>query len=799
MDNDMKKLDDENKQKKSSPENKNKKDNNKKDNKKGEGSILKFFIIAFVSTFMFNILLSSSFTNRNIEIRYDEFVDMLEADYIEEVEIQYDRLIITPKDNALQKIEEDIIQKDETGYVHSIITGNSNSETEENSEDSQEDSDEVVITGTDKKTPEQVREEIKDLPKDEQVDAMLQYYMLERKKMKGTTKFYTGRLPDDGLIDRLEQNEVKYSAKVIDNNPFLSFIVEWVLPLVFIYAILAVIMFFLSKKMGGGGIMSAGKTSAKLYNKEDKTGITFEDVAGQEEAKESLQEIVDFLHKPEKYREIGAKQPKGALLVGPPGTGKTLLAKAVAGESNAAFLSLTGSEFIEMYVGVGASRVRDLFKLAKKNSPCIVFIDEIDAIGKSRDGHQSGNDEREQTLNQLLSEMDGFDSKSAIVVIAATNRPEILDKALLRPGRFDRQVTVEKPDLKGRQDILEVHLKKVKFQKNINRKRMALATAGATGADIANMVNEAALRAVRQGRKEVSEEDLLESVEVVIAGKEKKDRIMSQRERRIVSYHEVGHALTAALQKNTQPIQKITIVPRTMGSLGYTLQMPDEEKFLSSREELLSEIVVFLGGRAAEDLVFDVATTGASNDIERSTDIARRMITMYGMSDKFQMMGIESVQNRYLDGRRVTNCADSTMASVDEEVRKLMSECYDKAKSLLEEYRDALDEISEYLLERENITGMEFMQILKKYKPDLKINEETKQISIDELFDEKEKVEQQEAIVFDVVLDDSENMSNITDNFVEKVPENSEQNKDIDNKKLNIDIAVEGSNSENNN
>ena len=518
------------------------------------------------------------------------------------------------------------------------------------------------------------------------------------------------------------------AANRTDNtNPIANFLLTWVLPFAFMYLMIMLFMRFMSKRLGGsGGIMGIGQSHAKMYNVEDKTGVTFADVAGQEEAKESLDEIVDFLHNPGKYTAIGAKQPKGALLVGPPGTGKTLLAKAVAGEANVPFFSLSGSEFVEMFVGVGASRVRDLFKQASAKAPCIIFIDEIDAIGKSRDNQLSTNDEREQTLNQLLSEMDGFDSSKGLVILAATNRPEILDKALLRPGRFDRRIIVEKPDLKGREDILRVHIKNVKTAADIDLHEMALATSGAAGADLANMVNEAALRAVRFGRNLVTQEDLMDSVEVIIAGKEKKDRILSPEEKRIVAFHEVGHALATALQKNTQPVQKITIVPRTMGALGYTMQMPDEEeKYLNSRAELLDQITVFLAGRAAEELVFDTQTTGASNDIERATDMARKMITMFGMSEKFGLVGLESVQNQYLDGRNVANCSEETKTEIDREIVRLMKERYEIAKRLLSENRDALDEISEFLIKKETITGDEFMRIFDQVRENREQAEET--------------------------------------------------------------------------
>ncbi|WPC44048.1 ATP-dependent zinc metalloprotease FtsH [Clostridium sp. JS66] len=523
--------------------------------------------------------------------------------------------------------------------------------------------------------------------------------------------YYTGALNYPQLVDKLHTAGVKFSTPVKDmQSPIVNFLLTWILPFAMFYFLGSFIMKSLGKKMGGGA-MSFGKSNAKVYI-EKKTGVTFNDVAGQEEAKESLNEIVDFLHKPSKYTEIGAKLPKGALLVGPPGTGKTLLAKAVAGEANVPFFSLSGSDFVEMFVGVGASRVRDLFQQAEKNAPCIVFIDEIDAIGKSRDSKMGGNDEREQTLNQLLAEMDGFDSSKGVVILAATNRPEILDKALLRPGRFDRRVIVDKPDLKGREEILKVHGKNVKLDGDVNLGEIALATAGAVGADLANMVNEAALRAVRIGRDLVKQEDLFEAVETVIAGKEKKDRIMTEEEKNLVAFHEVGHALAAALQKQTQPVHKITIIPRTMGALGYTMQMPEKEKFLISKGELTEQIVVLLAGRAAEEIVFKKATTGASNDIERATQIARQMVTMYGMSDKFGMMGLESIQNRYLDGRPVQTCSTETSSEVDREVLQIINSCYEKALNLLKDNMEVLSKIASHLLEKETIMGDEFMEIL---------------------------------------------------------------------------------------
>ncbi|MBS4959546.1 MAG: ATP-dependent zinc metalloprotease FtsH [Clostridiales bacterium] len=526
-------------------------------------------------------------------------------------------------------------------------------------------------------------------------------------------KYYTGYINDPQLYEKLDKACVTYDSTLVDKNPILEFVTSWVLPIILMMAIANIFMQMFMKKMGGsGGPMSFGRNTAKIYAQKE-TGVTFADVAGQEEAKESLNEIVDFLHRPEKYTEIGAKLPKGALLVGPPGTGKTLLAKAVAGEAKVPFYSLSGSDFVEMFVGVGASRVRDLFKQAIENAPCIVFIDEIDAIGKSRDNQIGGNDEREQTLNQLLSEMDGFDASKGVVILGATNRPEVLDKALLRPGRFDRRVIVDKPDLKGREDILQVHVKHVKLDEDVDLHGIALATSGGAGADLANIVNEAALRAVRLGRSKVNQSDFMEAVEVIIAGKEKKDRILTEKEKRIVAFHEVGHALATALQKDAQPVQKITIVPRTMGSLGYTMQMPEEEKYLMSKEEILAQIVTLTGGRAAEEVVFSTATTGAANDIERATELARGMITHYGMSEKFGMVSLESIQNKYLDGRSVKNCSEMTETEVDKEVQEIVKKCYEKAVSLLKENEEALNRIAEYLIEKETITGEEFMKILK--------------------------------------------------------------------------------------
>ena len=523
--------------------------------------------------------------------------------------------------------------------------------------------------------------------------------------------YYTGIMEDDALLARLEKADVDVTKKIPDTASalFWNFMLTVILP----FGLIFIFMSFMMKKMTKGGMMGIGKSNAKMYV-EKQTGVTFKDVAGQDEAKESLQEVVDFLHNPKKYTEIGAKLPKGALLVGPPGTGKTLLAKAVAGEAKVPFFSVSGSEFVEMYVGVGASRVRDLFKQAQAMAPCIIFIDEIDAIGKSRDNALGSNDEREQTLNQILSEMDGFSTDKGLLLLAATNRPEILDPALLRPGRFDRRIIVDKPDLRGRVDVLKVHSKNVKMDETVDLEAIALATSGAVGSDLANMINEAAINAVKHGRKVVSQSDLFEAVEVVLVGKEKKDRIMNNEERRIVSYHEVGHALVSALQKDAEPVQKITIVPRTMGALGYVMQTPEEEKFLNTKSELDAMLVGLLAGRAAEEIVFDTVTTGASNDIERATKLARAMVTQYGMSEKFGLMGLESIQHKYLDGRAVLNCGEETAGEIDKEVMKMLKSAYEEAKYLLTENREALDKIADFLIEKETITGKEFMDIFHK-------------------------------------------------------------------------------------
>ena len=639
-------------------------DNKKKNRSPLKNPLLIFLVISVIATVILNMVMLSLQTTKKQEISYSEFLTMLDENKVDEVILQSEQIVIYEKYDESQPI-----------------------------------------------TTPKTTEFMKMMGID--TDAVI-----EQAKENSRNVYYTGYIPDDRLLADLDSHGVKYSTPIQHNSPILDFFLTWILPLVVIYLLFFILTRSMSKKIGGGGgIMGIGQSNAKMYNVENATGVTFADVAGQEEAKESLDEIVDYLHNPSKYLAIGAKQPKGALLVGPPGTGKTLLAKAVAGEAKVPFFSLSGSEFVEMFVGVGASRVRDLFKQASAKAPCIIFIDEIDAIGKSRDNQISSNDEREQTLNQLLSEMDGFDSSKGLVILAATNRPEVLDKALLRPGRFDRRIIVEKPDLKGREDILRVHIKHVKTEPDINLHEMALATSGAAGADLANMVNEAALRAVRCNRKTVSQEDLMEAVEVIIAGKEKKDRILSEKEKRIVSFHEVGHALATAIQKHTQPVHKITIVPRTMGSLGYTMQMPEEEeRYLMSKDEIVDQITVFLAGRAAEELVFNVQTTGASNDIERATSLARNMITQYGMSEKFGMAGLESIQNKYLDGRNVSNCSEETKTDIDKEVVRVLKECHEKAFNILKENRDALDEIAEFLINKETITGDQFMEIFNRVK-----------------------------------------------------------------------------------
>ena len=550
-----------------------------------------------------------------------------------------------------------------------------------------------------------------DEKKVEKVEIKSDRILITAKKESGdkvNKEYYTGRMNDDQLVEKLEKAKIDFNQEVPDTTS--AIVAQYAMNIIPLVIFIALIVWMPRKMSKGGGMMGIGKSNAKMYV-EKQTGVTFKDVAGQDEAKESLQEVVDFLHNPGKYTSVGAKLPKGALLVGPPGTGKTLLSKAVAGEAKVPFFSLSGSAFVEMYVGVGASRVRDLFKQAQQMAPCIIFIDEIDAIGKSRDTQMGGNDEREQTLNQLLAEMDGFESNKGLVLLAATNRPEILDPALLRPGRFDRRIIVERPDLKGRVEVLKVHSKDVKMDETVDLEAIALATSGAVGSDLANMINEAAINAVKNGRNAVSQADLFEAVEVVLVGKEKKDRVMNQEERKIVSYHEVGHALVSALQKDSEPVQKITIVPRTMGALGYVMQTPEEEKFLNTKKELQAMLVGMLGGRAAEEIVFDTVTTGASNDIEKATSVARAMITQYGMSEKFGLIGLESVQNRYLDGRPVMNCGQETASEIDHEVMKMLKEAYEEAKKLLSEHRESLDKIAAFLIEKETITGKEFMKI----------------------------------------------------------------------------------------
>ena len=550
-----------------------------------------------------------------------------------------------------------------------------------------------------------------DEKKVEKVEIKSDRILITAKKESGdkvNKEYYTGRMNDDQLVEKLEKAKIDFNQEVPDTTS--AIVAQYAMNIIPLVIFIALIVWMTRKMSKGGGMMGIGKSNAKMYV-EKQTGVTFKDVAGQDEAKESLQEVVDFLHNPGKYTSVGAKLPKGALLVGPPGTGKTLLAKAVAGEAKVPFFSLSGSAFVEMYVGVGASRVRDLFKQAQQMAPCIIFIDEIDAIGKSRDTQMGGNDEREQTLNQLLAEMDGFESNKGLVLLAATNRPEILDPALLRPGRFDRRIIVERPDLKGRVEVLKVHSKDVKMDETVDLEAIALATSGAVGSDLANMINEAAINAVKNGRNAVSQADLFEAVEVVLVGKEKKDRVMNQEERKIVSYHEVGHALVSALQKDSEPVQKITIVPRTMGALGYVMQTPEEEKFLNTKKELQAMLVGMLGGRAAEEIVFDTVTTGASNDIEKATSVARAMITQYGMSEKFGLIGLESVQHRYLDGRPVMNCGQETASEIDHEVMKMLKEAYEEAKKLLSEHRESLDKIAAFLIEKETITGKEFMKI----------------------------------------------------------------------------------------
>ncbi len=631
--------------------------NNPKNNRQGWGLIL---VTTLLTVFIVMGLYSMMQERNPEEISYDKFLKMVDSGEVQSVTIDSTRIYITLTDEAREKEKQ------------SSTNGN-----------------------------------------DAAADFISQ--LEERQGSQAEAPdYYTGVVRDDTLSERLYKAGVEYGQSIPDTASSLVF--EVFLTVILPILLIVILFNFLMKRMSkGGGMMGIGKSNAKVYV-EKQTGVTFQDVAGEDEAKESLQEVVDFLHNPGKYTGIGAKLPKGALLVGPPGTGKTLLAKAVAGEAKVPFFSLSGSAFVEMYVGVGASRVRDLFKQAQQMAPCIVFIDEIDAIGKSRDNAMGSNDEREQTLNQLLAEMDGFDTNKGLLLLAATNRPEVLDPALLRPGRFDRRIVVDKPDLKGRIDILKVHAKDVRMDETVDLEAIALATSGAVGSDLANMINEAAINAVKHGRQVVSQKDLFEAVEVVLVGKEKKDRIMNEEERRIVSYHEVGHALVSALQKDAEPVQKITIVPRTMGALGYVMQTPEEEKFLNTKKELEAMLVGMLAGRAAEEVVFDTVTTGASNDIEKATKIARAMITQYGMSEKFGLIGLESVQSRYLDGRPVMNCGEATAAEIDAEVMEMLKKAYEEAKRLLRENREALDKISEFLIEKETITGKEFMKIFREVK-----------------------------------------------------------------------------------
>ena len=669
--------------------NKNKGPNN---NRQGWGIILfTTLLITFIVMGLFSLMRGGT----PEEISYDKFLKLVDNKKVESVTFTNSRINIVLTDSARKEKLKGTLKevKDESKKSSSSKESTEKSGTSDSSKDSSSSAGE---NGT-YDLISQLQEQMQDSGDTEEKDP----------------DYYTGLVNDETLVEKLKKGGVQFKAEVPDTAG--SLITELVITVVPIILMVLLFAFFMKRMTKGGGMMGIGKSNAKMYM-EKQTGVTFQNVAGQDEAKESLQEVVDFLHNPEKYSGIGAKLPKGALLVGPPGTGKTLLAKAVAGEAGVPFFSLSGSAFVEMYVGVGASRVRDLFKQAQQMAPCIVFIDEIDAIGKTRDIAMGGNDEREQTLNQLLAEMDGFDTNKGLLVLAATNRPEVLDPALLRPGRFDRRIIVDKPDLKGRVDVLKVHAKDVKMDESVNLEEIALATSGAVGSDLANMINEAAINAVKNGRQVVSQKDLFEAVEVVLVGKEKKDRIMSAEERRIVSYHEVGHALVTALQKNTEPVQKITIVPRTMGALGYVMQTPEEEKFLNTKKELEAMIVVALGGRAAEEIVFDTVTTGASNDIEQATKIARAMITQYGMSDRFGLMGLESIQNRYLDGRPVLNCGEATASQIDEEVMRMLKSSYEEAKRLLSENRDALDRIAAFLIEKETITGKEFMKIFREVK-----------------------------------------------------------------------------------
>ena len=662
---------------------------------------LTMIAIAVGIVFLLNMLFGSIAGGRIERITYNEFLYLLEEGRVAEVDVMTDRLEITL---TIPDDEDESEEAEEADYDYETPTGD---EADEYALD-----EAYTYAADDATEADEETEEASPAPRGGFLDQLARG-AAARTQVEAEPEpevVYTGRMYDPYLVDRLIYHGVEFSNIIPSINWFTLILFNF-LPILLIVGIFLLFRRSMAGMMGGkGGIMGIGQSNAKVYM-EKKTGITFDDVAGQEEAKESLTEIVDFLHNPDRYTAIGAKQPKGALLVGPPGTGKTLLAKAVAGEASVAFFSLSGSDFVEMFVGVGASRVRDLFKQAAQQAPCIIFIDEIDAIGKSRDNQMGSNDEREQTLNQLLAEMDGFDSSKGVVILGATNRPEILDKALLRPGRFDRRINVELPDLKGREDILKVHAKKVKMSDTVDLRRIAMTTPGAAGADLANMINEAALRAVRMNRKEVQQDDLQEAVEVVIAGKEKKDRIMTEKEKRIVAYHEVGHALACALQKDAKPVEKISIIPRTKGALGYVLSVPEEERFMHTRDELLAEIVVLMAGRAAEQVHFNVQTTGASNDIEKATRMARSMVSMYGMSDRFGMMGLESVQNRYLDGRAVLNVSDRTGADLDAEVSAILRECYQKAVDMLTTNEGKLVNIADVLFAKETLTGDEFMEL----------------------------------------------------------------------------------------
>ena len=721
--------------------------NNQNNKKNGSGGSMFFLIFLLCAVLGFAFFQFRS-DNNTKKISYDKFLDMVDAGEVKKVDIEAYKIVITPKTE--KELQEEKNKKNESSVVENSVS--------------------------DEKKEEKEDEE----PEGEPGFSFLQ-------KEEPVKQYFTGRMDDPDLLERLQKNNVKIEPEIPDSTSMVIFnIISLFLPIVLFLGL----GYFLTKRMTkGGGMMGVGKSNAKMYV-EKSTGVTFKDVAGQDEAKESLQEVVDFLHNPSKYTGIGAKLPKGALLVGPPGTGKTLLAKAVAGEAKVPFFSLSGSAFVEMYVGVGASRVRDLFKQAQQMAPCIIFIDEIDAIGKSRDTQYGGNDEREQTLNQLLAEMDGFDTNKGLLLLAATNRPEILDPALLRPGRFDRRIIVDKPDLKGRIDVLKVHSKDVKMDETVNLEEIALATSGAVGSDLANMINEAAINAVKNGRNVVSQKDLFEAVEVVLVGKEKKDRIMNQQERKIVSYHEVGHALVSALQKDAEPVQKITIVPRTMGALGYVMHTPEEEKFLNTQAELEAMLVGMLGGRAAEEIVFDTVTTGASNDIEQATKLARSMVTQYGMSKKFGLIGLESIQNRYLDGRPVMNCGEATAAEIDQEVMKMLKEAYAEAIRLLSEHRDTMDHIAAFLIEKETITGKEFMKIYRQCEG-IPEPEEKEKPTLTDKTEEKAEVKEEMAAQ---EVDEKEETSDITETPEEEIHPEQEKQETLENKEEAVEKPEETEN-----